>query len=122
MHSAAVSAEGDAFLWGYGKFNQLGLGEAEDAEMPAALPPLRGATAGLACGFQHTLAVTRTGDVLAWGANQVRGCCPAGRKGREEVEWWGGEAAADVPLHLHHDSWLEAQPACHTTAGTALLS
>lgn len=70
MHSAAVSAEGDAFLWGYGKFNQLGLGEAEDAEMPAALPPLRGATAGLACGFQHTLAVTRTGDVLAWGANQ----------------------------------------------------
>ncbi len=72
MHSAAVSAEGDAFLWGYGKFNQLGLGEAEDVETPAVLPQLKGVTAGLACGWHHTLAVTHSGDVLAWGANQVR--------------------------------------------------
>ena len=25
MHSAAISADGDAFMWGYGKFNQLGV-------------------------------------------------------------------------------------------------
>lgn len=29
MHSAAVSSAGDLFMWGYGKFHQLGFGNGE---------------------------------------------------------------------------------------------
>ncbi|PSC71361.1 ultraviolet-B receptor UVR8 [Micractinium conductrix] len=70
MHSAAISADGDAFMWGYGKFNQLGFGNDEDVQTPAVLPPLRGNTAAIACGWLHTLAVAHGGAVLSWGANQ----------------------------------------------------
>lgn len=57
MHSAAVSAQGDAFMWGYGKFNQLGFGNTEDLHTPTALPPLKGGTAAIACGWLHSLAL-----------------------------------------------------------------
>ena len=55
-----------------GKFNQLGFGNDEDLLAPAALPPLKGSTAALACGALHTLALAHGGRVLSWGANQVR--------------------------------------------------
>lgn len=71
MHSAAVSSSGDAFLWGYGRFNQLGLGETQDAASPTLLPQLKGRTAALACGSLHTLALLHGGGVMAWGANQA---------------------------------------------------
>jgi alpha-tubulin suppressor-like RCC1 family protein len=71
MHSAAVSSSGDAFLWGYGRFNQLGLGDTRDEASPTPLPALKGGTAALACGSLHTLALLHGGDVMAWGANQA---------------------------------------------------
>lgn len=110
MHSAAVSAEGDAFLWGYGRFNQLGLGDTEDAEAPVALPPLKGVTAAVACGWQHTLAVTHGGGVLAWGANQVgvfAVCAFAQRSGRA-----GGGMEAGLAGREH----VQAQPRSGTIA------
>lgn len=70
MHSAAVSSAGDLFVWGYGKFNQLGFGNDEDVEIPTLLPPLKGSTAGVACGYLHTLALEYGGNVQSWGANQ----------------------------------------------------
>ena len=33
MHSAAVSSAGDLFVWGYGKFNQLGFGNGKRAAL-----------------------------------------------------------------------------------------
>ena len=74
MHSAAVSSSGDAFLWGYGKFHQLGFGDDHDRETPTPLPPLKGNTVAVACGSLHSLALQYGGDVLSWGANQVGGC------------------------------------------------
>jgi alpha-tubulin suppressor-like RCC1 family protein len=71
MHSAAVSSEGDAFFWGYGKFYALGTGQEEDVPTPMLLTPLKGRTAAVACGSQHSLALLHGGDVLAWGADQV---------------------------------------------------
>ncbi|EFN54346.1 hypothetical protein CHLNCDRAFT_24715 [Chlorella variabilis] len=70
MHSAAVSTAGDAFLWGYGKFHQLGFGSDEDLAGPTVLPPLKGSTAAVACGSLHSLALQYGGHVLAWGTNQ----------------------------------------------------
>jgi alpha-tubulin suppressor-like RCC1 family protein len=71
MHSAAVSSSGDAFLWGYGKFHQLGFGDDHDRETLTPLPPLKGNTVAVACGSLHSLALQYGGDVLSWGANQV---------------------------------------------------
>ena len=43
----------------------------EDVEIPTPLPPLKGSTAGVACGYLHTLALEYGGNVQSWGANQV---------------------------------------------------
>ena len=40
-------------------------------EIPTLLPPLKGSTAGVACGYLHTLALEYGGNVQSWGANQV---------------------------------------------------
>lgn len=48
------------------------------------LPPLKGSTAAVACGWLHTLALEYGGNVQAWGANQV-GCLTRWRS-----RWLGG--------------------------------
>lgn len=81
MHSAAVSSSGDLYMWGYGRFHQLGFGVDEDLPTPTALPPLKGSTAGVACGALHTTALLHGGGVMTWGANQARREVAAGVPG-----------------------------------------
>ena len=45
----------------------------QDIEVPTPLPPLKGSTAAVACGWLHTLALEYGGSVQSWGANQVGG-------------------------------------------------
>ena len=68
-HSAAVTADGRLLLWGYNHYGQLGQGDREDRLQPAALTRLPGlqAVRMVACGGDHTLVVTRTGALFAFG-------------------------------------------------------
>ena len=70
-HSAALTAGGQLYTWGNNTRGQLGLGRTSDMVFsPSLVESLAGVPlAGLCCGGNHTLAVSRSGAVFAWGSN-----------------------------------------------------
>ena len=70
-HSCALSASGQLYTWGNNSKGQLGLGRNSDMVFsPSLVESLAGVpVAGVACGGNHTLVVTRSGAVFAWGSN-----------------------------------------------------
>ncbi|MCN0181366.1 RCC1 domain-containing protein, partial [Salinispora arenicola] len=69
-HSLAITSTGTALAWGDNSNGQLGNGTTSDSPVPVdvSLPPGITVTA-VAAGAFHSLAVTSTGTVLAWGNN-----------------------------------------------------
>ena len=70
-HSAALTAGGQLYTWGNNSRGQLGLGRTSDMVFtPTLVESLAGLPlAGICCGGNHTVAVTRSGAVFAWGSN-----------------------------------------------------
>jgi ubiquitin-protein ligase E3 A len=67
-HALALTASGAVLSWGQGFAGQLGTGDARDRHTPTLLSSLWGVPiAALAAGEAHSLAVSLTGDVYAWG-------------------------------------------------------
>ena len=65
----AVTASRRVFAWGLNKNGQLGLGHTDDVPTPKAVPALAAhGVVAIAGGDFHTLALTASGDVLAYGA------------------------------------------------------
>jgi hypothetical protein len=65
-HSAVVMRDGRLLTFGSNSYGRLGVGEANDRFVPAAvlhLPPIR----AVSCGSRHTVAVAEDGSVFAWG-------------------------------------------------------
>ena len=69
-HSLALSASGQVFAWGFNASGQLGDGTTVDSPtmVPVSLPAGTTITS-IATGSSHSLALTSTGVVLAWGSN-----------------------------------------------------
>ncbi len=68
-HSIALSNTGNVWAWGYNLQGQVGIGNTEIPQnSPVPLSGLSDIVAVSAGGF-HSLALTNTGDVLAWGHN-----------------------------------------------------
>ena len=86
-HSLALTARGVVFAWGYNMDGELGNGGTGSSTVPVKvkLPPGTKVTA-VAAGAVHSLAVTSTGAVLAWGGNNF------GQFGD------GSYAGSDVPV------------------------
>jgi alpha-tubulin suppressor-like RCC1 family protein len=63
------------------KFGQLGLGHTNDEVTPRVVESLAGQPVSLlSCGWRHTMAVTRAGQVYAWGRGvNGEGGCVGGR-------------------------------------------
>ena len=55
-------------VFGWNKDGQLGLGPSDDVTVPRPLA-LTASITKVACGWNHTLAVTRWGSLLVWGSN-----------------------------------------------------
>ena len=70
-HSLALTANGQLFTWGSNSKGQLGLGSQFDKKFsPTLVDCLAGVPlGGLACGANHSLVVTVSGAVFAWGSN-----------------------------------------------------
>lgn len=81
-HSAALSADGDLYLWGWNRDGQLGLPPATLAlaPLPRLLPAPDGLVA-LACGSRHTVALQGDGTPWAWGSNDHGQLGPQGGRG-----------------------------------------
>ncbi|MFF2007639.1 Ig-like domain repeat protein [Streptomyces sp. NPDC058195] len=76
--AAAVTADGgDVWTWGRNQFGQLGNGTTAPSTEPGSTVPIQadlpeGTTAtAVAGGYGHSVALTSTGQVLAWGQNDV---------------------------------------------------
>ncbi|MGP3957685.1 RCC1 domain-containing protein [Nonomuraea sp. 3N208] len=71
-HTLALTSTGSLLAWGYNDFGQVGDGSTIDrnAPVPVALPTGTTITA-IGAGAGHSLAVTSTGRVLAWGYNNT---------------------------------------------------
>lgn len=75
-HSLALAADGTVYAWGSDRYGQLGTGEVGGPTAASAVPVV---VSGLddvnivdvEAGYYHSLALTDTGDVYAWGRNQA---------------------------------------------------
>jgi alpha-tubulin suppressor-like RCC1 family protein len=69
-HSLAVTTDSTAYSWGFDASGQLGTGSTADAAapQPVAMPPGT-AIGSVAAGGSHSLALTTTGLVFAWGSD-----------------------------------------------------
>ncbi len=69
-HSAALSADGDVFVWGAGSWGRLGLGNTADVTAPTKIEGLPGPAQAVSCGTYHTIVLLKDGTVYAVGWNK----------------------------------------------------
>src|SRR5262249_14872781 len=70
LHSLALTSTGQVLAWGFGLQGELGNGTFNSSDTPVmAMLPLGTTVRQLSAGCEHTLALTSTGQVLAWGFN-----------------------------------------------------
>ena len=78
FHSVALDRDGCLFTWGGGgaAYNkgQCGHGHNEDVEHPVRVEGLPGAVVKVAAGGFHTVALTRTNELYAWGSGTYGEC------------------------------------------------
>jgi len=66
------------FAWGFNEKGQLGLGHRFNQEQPQLVTALQGAhIVKLACGEQHSLALSDAGQVWTWVRERVRSAAAA---------------------------------------------
>ncbi|KAE8744459.1 hypothetical protein FOCC_FOCC008934 [Frankliniella occidentalis] len=70
-HSLALTNDGQLYSWGCNRFGQLGLGTTSEQERkPTLITSLAGIPiAIIACGSNHSFAVSKSGAVFGWGKN-----------------------------------------------------
>mmetsp|Transcript_24145 Transcript_24145/g.66907 ORF Transcript_24145/g.66907 Transcript_24145/m.66907 type:complete len:608 (-) Transcript_24145:79-1902(-) len=82
-HYAAITTNNDLYTWGGGAFGELGHGTEEDHYLPKRVDALvqhNKHIKQVVCGDFHTVSLTISGEVLAWGSNT------AGRTGHGETD------------------------------------
>ncbi|KRT83036.1 Regulator of chromosome condensation repeat containing protein [Oryctes borbonicus] len=72
-HSIALTNNGYLFAWGANNFGQLGIGTTTPREpSPTVISSLQGIPiAFIACGGNHTFALSKSGAVFGWGKNTL---------------------------------------------------
>ncbi|KAG5879075.1 hypothetical protein JTB14_023898 [Gonioctena quinquepunctata] len=70
-HSVALANSGEILAWGGNNFGQLGIGQISNSEStPREVVSLKGIpVAFIACGSNHTFAISKSGAVYGWGKN-----------------------------------------------------
>jgi alpha-tubulin suppressor-like RCC1 family protein len=69
-HSLALTSAGQVLAWGDNSFGELGNGTINSSSTPVSVSLPSGTTVtAIAGGFEHSLALTSSGQVLAWGNN-----------------------------------------------------
>uniref|UniRef100_A0A8C7TJR8 RCC1 and BTB domain containing protein 1 n=1 Tax=Oncorhynchus mykiss TaxID=8022 RepID=A0A8C7TJR8_ONCMY len=70
-HILLATEEGELFAWGHNGYSQLGNGTTNQGVAPVLVSAslLNKRVTEVACGSHHSLALTNTGEVYAWGYN-----------------------------------------------------
>eukprot|EP00003_Mantamonas_plastica_P032032 TRINITY_DN855_c0_g5_i2.p1 TRINITY_DN855_c0_g5~~TRINITY_DN855_c0_g5_i2.p1 ORF type:complete len:436 (-),score=110.78 TRINITY_DN855_c0_g5_i2:38-1345(-) len=67
-HLAAITQEGDLFIWGSNECGQLGLGHTRSTMVPTLVDAFHGVPViAVSCGERHTAAITANLDLYTWG-------------------------------------------------------
>ncbi|MGH3391638.1 MAG: RCC1 domain-containing protein [Actinomadura sp.] len=70
-HNLALTSTGEVYAWGYNAYGQLGDGTTTDRDTPVPVDLPVGVTiSSVGAGWNHSVAVTSTGELLAWGDNE----------------------------------------------------
>src|SRR5262249_60834665 len=70
-HSLALTSTGEVLAWGANRDGELGNGSTTPSDVPIPVPLTVGTTVkAISTGQTHSLALTSTGQVLAWGDNE----------------------------------------------------
>ncbi|KAJ8602483.1 hypothetical protein CTAYLR_001214 [Chrysophaeum taylorii] len=69
--SYAVSARGELYAWGRGRYGALGHEDDENREVPVLVPLGTTKVKRVACGRWHCAALTEAGQLLGWGRNHA---------------------------------------------------
>lgn len=72
-HSAALTNNGEAYMWGRNTYGQLGGGRSEDLHKPEKLGGLK-EIEQLSLGSEHNLALTKGAKLYSWGWNEHGSC------------------------------------------------
>jgi alpha-tubulin suppressor-like RCC1 family protein len=71
-HAIALTSTGEVLAWGRGDFGQLGNGRAADSTIAVRVAlPIRTKATAISAGEDYSLALTRSGQVLAWGRDNL---------------------------------------------------
>ncbi len=68
-HSLALNSAGQVFAWGGNGYGQLGNGTTTGSKTPVQVSSLTSTIFAIAVGEYHSLALTSSGNVFAWGYN-----------------------------------------------------
>eukprot|EP01054_Gregarina_sp_Poly1_P006064 Gregarina_sp_Poly_1__6063@NODE_31_length_19375_cov_31_776984_g28_i0_p2_GENE_NODE_31_length_19375_cov_31_776984_g28_i0NODE_31_length_19375_cov_31_776984_g28_i0_p2_ORF_typecomplete_len683_score100_28RCC1/PF00415_18/0_027RCC1/PF00415_18/5_8e11RCC1/PF00415_18/1_5e08RCC1/PF00415_18/8_3e14RCC1/PF00415_18/1_9e17RCC1/PF00415_18/0_011RCC1/PF00415_18/2_6e12RCC1/PF00415_18/2e08RCC1/PF00415_18/2_2e08RCC1/PF00415_18/1_7e08RCC1/PF00415_18/3_1e16RCC1/PF00415_18/15RCC1_2/PF13540_6/0_0025RCC1_2/PF13540_6/2_3e06R len=73
-HSAALDRNGRVYTWGQGIGGKLGHGDEADRLVPVLVAELEGVViAQISCGGSHTLALSESNELYAWGSGVAAG-------------------------------------------------
>ncbi|CAI5512371.1 unnamed protein product [Closterium sp. Naga37s-1] len=71
FHNLALKGDGRVVAWGSNEYGQLGTGDTQPRSLPVELPQLTQAdVVDITAGGWHSMAVTRSGQVWAWGRGE----------------------------------------------------
>eukprot|EP00897_Mesotaenium_endlicherianum_P008172 jgi/Mesen1/7383/ME000382S06587 len=70
-HSVVLTEEGEVWAWGLNEYGQLGTGDTQPCSLPELVPELSGlGVVDVAAGGWHSMALTASGEVWAWGRGE----------------------------------------------------
>ncbi|KAJ0409258.1 hypothetical protein P43SY_006755 [Pythium insidiosum] len=107
FHTVALNASGEVFAWGFGKGGRLGTGtefEYVTHVEPTRLSLLKDIPiARVAAGENHTVALSRSGQVFSWGSNsfgqlghQLKTCSHESRLTPKRIDAFRGMTMIDI--------------------------
>ncbi|KAG6651025.1 hypothetical protein CIPAW_06G083300 [Carya illinoinensis] len=116
-HAVLVTKQGEIFSWGEESGGRLGHGLEADVSHPKLIDALNGVNIEfVACGENHTCAVTISGELYTWGD----GTCNSGLLGlRSEVSHWIPKKVSGLKddIHVSHIACGPWHTAFVTSAG-----
>ena len=116
-HTMAVGVDGALWVWGWGLFGQLGLGDTNDRLVPTLVGTEEvfggSQVRTISCGGVHTLAVTEAGELWAWGQGAQ------GRLGLNDVQRRLVPTRVDPQHFAHAPISAVAAGESHSAAVTA---